>query len=162
MTTTLPVQRPLPLAVGNTAPVLALMQTCKHVLRVDEDDVLGLIADRQLVAFDLRTEGAARSFPAVWSVSLYFLAGCRCNEAPRQMFYSIDNPTTGAVVRSLFPFEREALRLREVMTAFGVTSLHLHRLLESGLLSGTGGDRVCKAPTISRASVVSFLEARRL
>jgi hypothetical protein len=137
---------------------LALMATAKWFLRCDEDQILCLIADRQLVGFDLRGPGAEKIFPGIWYRSL---AAVKDERDGRDMSFSDD--ATDEAIADIFP-KRERLRLAEVKLALCVTSSHLHHLLDGGLLrsvQGTG-DRICKAPLITRESVVEFLKARRM
>jgi hypothetical protein len=68
---------------------------------------------------------------------------------------------TALVVADILP-QRERLRLPEVKRILCVNSTHLHHLIDAGLLAATGGDAVCKAPSITRKSLVRFLTQRRM
>jgi hypothetical protein len=72
--------------------------------------------------------------------------------------------STAEVLIDLFPPSGRDLRFAEVLFALGIKRRLLHVLLEASLLTavpGTG-DKVSKAPTITRASLVDFLTTRRM
>ncbi len=119
-------------------------------LEIDEAQVFDLIADHALVAFNLARPGVERRLPGIWSRSL--------------LEYPLQEQSTAEVLHDLFPAGGRDLRFGEVLFALGIKRRLLHVLLEASLLAavpGTG-DKVSKAPVITRASLVDFLTARRM
>ena len=138
------------------ADTLARMHAAKFLLRCDEDDVKHYIADRRLVAFDLRAEGKFAAI-GVWVPSMRaFIQGDLS-----ERFW--DDSATISAIDYLFP-SRAHLRLTEVSHGFCCERPFVHKLIRLKLLSaapGTG-DRVNKAPLLTRASVAAFLTGRRM
>jgi hypothetical protein len=184
---TLP-QRPFDL-VASWKHSLARLETAMWWLEIDEAEVFDLIADRKLVAFNLARPGTERRLPGIWSRSLleYPHLGCRaaarwsegqtCPPAPTGCGApSLPRPcsagedsrskahSTADVSSDLWPSGQRDLRFGEVLFALGIKRRLLHVLLEAALLAtvpGTG-DKVSRAPLVTRASAVAFLTARRM
>jgi hypothetical protein len=139
---------------------LARLETAMWWLEIGEVEVLDSIADRALVAFNLAGPGAERRLPGIWSHSLLEFQ-------PREqsgLRFSGKAHSTGDVLTDILPPGLRDLRFEEVLRALGIKRRLLHVLLEAALLAavpGTG-DKVSRAPVITRASVVEFLTARRM
>jgi hypothetical protein len=174
--------------VGDGKHSLARLETAMWWLEIDEAEVFDLIADHALVAFNLARPGVERRLPGIWSRSLLeypqppcHAGTCLCNAqtypsaqracglaAPQFTSASeggrSHEHSTAEVLGDLFPLAGRDLRFGEVLFALGIKRRLLHVLLEASLLAavpGTG-DKVSKAPTITRASLVDFLTARRM
>ena len=156
---TKPVQRQFNFA-GLDRACLALVPTVKCLLACDEDRVLDLIADRQLVAFDLRGARAEKCFPGIWFQSLR--AVWQRQHAGLQEPLQYNGEATALAIADLLPAQRDLLRLTEVGRLLCVTNSHLHNLIDAKLLTGVGGDSVCRAPMIKRAGLANFLMKRRM
>ena len=164
MTTTLnhpPLQRLLPIFRGRPN-CLARMEAVIYVLGLDEFRIADLIADHELVAFDLRGDGAEKSLPCVWSQSIRAYKERAENGCTDALAYN--GAATALAISDIFPERRDALRLTEVTMALGIKRRHVHKLLTAHLLMsvpGTG-NHVWQAPQLTRASVVKFLSERRM
>jgi hypothetical protein len=159
---------------------LARLETAMWWLEIDEVEVFDLIADRALVAFNLARPGVERRLPGIWSRSLleYSPLASRsevhCSEfqtyppartacGASEVCDGIEH-STAEVLSDLLPSGGRDLRFGEVLFALGIKRRLLHVLVEAALLAavpGTG-DRVSRAPLITRASVVEFLTRRRM
>jgi hypothetical protein len=130
---------------------LARMDECKAALRCDEDHVLYLLDDKQIFGFDLRGKRAKRRVPGVWRPSLF-----------AAVKKSITKPSsTEEMINDILP-RRDWLHLSELTDALTVVPGHIHHWIRDRLLIARGGDRICKAPQLSRASVAAFLKSRRI
>lgn len=155
----LPVQRSFNFT-GLDRACLALLPTVKCLLACDEDRVLDLIAEHELVAFDLRGPRSEKAFPGIWFQSIR--AHWQRQHEGCQQPLGYNGEATALAIADLLPEHRDRLRLTEVARLMCVTNGHLHNLLDAKLLTGIGGDRVCQAPLITRRSVAEFLTARRM
>jgi hypothetical protein len=174
--------------VGDGKHSLARLETAMWWLEIDEAEVFDLIADHALVAFNLARPGVERRLPGIWSRSLLEYPQLACPAVARQSEFRTYPPaqlagglatpklalaseggrvrehSTTEVLSDLFPPSGRDLRFSEVLFALGIKRRLLHVLLEASLLAavpGTG-DKVSKAPVITRASLVDFLTARRM
>lgn len=134
-------------------------------LGCDEDHVLYLIGEKDLVAFNLAMPGVEKRMPGIWTRSVLLYQEDQA--APdRTMAGSVagrfDESATAEAIADILP-DKRLLRLTELRTIFGwVSSTHVKHLIEAGLLAAQGGDRVSKAPQITRESAAAFLAARRM
>jgi hypothetical protein len=139
---------------------LARLETAMWWLEMDEVEVFDLIDEGALVAFNLAGPGAERRLLGIWSHSLLKYQP-RARRDPR---FCAKVRSTDEVLADILPPSRQDLRFDEVLRALGIKRRLLHVLLEAALLvavAGTG-DKVSRAPLITRASVVEFLTARRM
>jgi len=139
---------------------LARLETAMWWLEMDEVEVFDLIEEGALVAFNLAGPGAERRLPGIWSHSLLkHQRRERTDLRPRATARPTDE-----VLADILPPGRRDLRSDEVLRALGIKRRLLHVLLEAALLGavpGTG-DKVSRAPVITRGSVVEFLTGRRM
>jgi hypothetical protein len=167
---------------------LARLEIATWWLDLNEVAILDLIADRALVAFNLAGPHTLRRLPGIWCQSLNEFQQVRAalnNKAPsaldpaattglrKRLCRTVSassaslrkiRHSTVDVLADILPPGRRDLHFREVLRALGIKRHLLHDLLQAALLAtvpGTG-DKVSRAPLITRASVVDFLTARRM
>lgn len=166
-----PVQRRLPINVAIIAP-LKTVDAARSDLETDEDDIIHLIRDKQLLAFDLRSEGAQRSEiriypPCVDAVRMYRKG--QISEADVRQLADIPETSEadvrlGKIISQIISSNRHNVPLSMLRRRLVVSSKHVHSLIEQHQLqpvAGTG-NRVNQAPMIVRASIVEFLKQRRI
>jgi hypothetical protein len=159
---------------------LARLETAMWWLEVDEVEVFDLIADHALVAFNLAGPGVERRLPGIWSHSLLECPQRVCGKPATWSGFPTHSPgqtgcsagegwggsddLTEKVLADILPPGQRNLRFGEVLFALGIKRRLLHVLLEAALVVGVPGtgDKVSKAPLITRASVGEFLTARRM
>ena len=165
---------------GSGKHSLARLETAMWWLEIGEVEVFELIANRALVAFDLARPGVERRLLGIWSHSLLECPQRVCqtlaiwSKFPTYSAAQISfgagegwrgsDDSTEMVLADILPPGERDLRFGEVLFALGIKRRLLHVLLEATMLCavpGTG-DKVSKAPMITRASVVEFLTARRM
>lgn len=153
---TIQIQKQFTFAARREKKRLARVETVMDHLGIDEDQVLLLAMDGELAGFDLRGGSAERRLLCVWwqSIKDYEARSLYPGQAGAKI-------PTRTVIEDILP-EGRRLRFTVVKQALGIKSQHLHNLIAAKLLTASGGDSVNQAPEIVRASVVSFLEDRRV
>ncbi len=143
---------PVPPTVRLALP-LVTVETVRAVLDMDEDQVLALIGQRRLRAFDLRTPGARRSCMRVFAPSIS--AYQRGRQGQSRLMDEID----WVIGSRLKPVASAA----ELARRCNVSATHLHNLLSCGCLRIVqSGDGINLSPLVARASVEEFLSSRVL
>lgn len=156
------IQRSFPFADHREKRRLARLETVMDELEANEDKVLLLVLDGELVGFNLAGANASRRLLAVWWTSIRNYVQRR--DVGQVEVYKPVKHETAEVIADILPPGSRDLRFSELKLALGVKSQHLHNLIDDQLLAkvpGTG-NAVNQAPMITRASVVSFLEERRV
>ncbi len=152
------VQRRLPMTVEVRRPLMSL-DAVKGALDCSEDDVMHLIADRQLpFAFDLRGPDAGKIYVRVWARSVEQFKNRTTEKVVEAKPADVDR-----VIRSILP-PKQILFTSHLESAFNVVAQHIHNLIESGCLKiipGTG-NRINQSPAILRESAAALLRERRL
>lgn len=153
------VQRRLPIAVETY--FLASIEAARKELRTDEDEVMDLIADRQLLAFDLRTPDAGKSFVRIWPGSIDALADAR---KIGRLVEPLSEAQVDQIMNYLIGTNRAQVRATLLKERWVTSSTHIHNLIEAKLLQSVAGtgDTINKTPMVIRDSVVTFLKSRRL
>jgi len=152
------VQRRLPISVEIIAP-LKTIDAARSDLATDEDDIVHLIRDRQILAFDLRAEGSQRSEIRIYPPSVDEVRIAR-------KFGILNNPKfdLDTIIPKIISSSRHNIPLSMLRRRLVVSSKHVHHLLEQRLMQavpGTG-DQINQAPMIVRSSIVDFLKSRRI
>ena len=152
MTSTSP-QLQMDLRIPTRRPLLP-MKAAMVFLDRNEDDVLALVGDRKLVAFNVAQQGASRMYPLIWrgSVEAY-----QAGESVR--------PDDAAVVDDILP-QRQSLRAVEVKNIFSCGQWLFQTLIDQGCIARDLRRPVhagrAQSPWVTRASVAEFLKQRRV
>lgn len=149
-------QLALPGLTLSAARPLVPLEACQVLLDRDEDAVLALVEKGDLGwAWDIRTPSAIRREVRVWRESLLELMGADRAE---------HHGTALAVLDTFLP--HRDIRLTEIARWLSCSSSHVSNLLRDGCLA-LAGERpdhssVAAVTRVTRASVVSFLDGRRM
>ena len=112
--------------------------------------------------FDLRRTGASRAFTRILAESIFRLQQRGHPLTPRQIAAQRQHPFQ-QVFDSLFPHHKPHLTSIELTRGWACSVMHIHHLLEDGLLGLADKDRLPHgAMQISRESVFHFMQTRRI
>ena len=150
----------LSLAGGGFPRPLLHTAVVQAACNLNEDQVQAAIEDGALeFVFDLRTPQANRAYPRIFSGSLQNYLAQKKGEAGRKYEFS-------AVVQEILAVNLASLKVAYLAYRFCIGSDHMHALLAARCFSITKRPAArhgrSSSPEISRASVVSFLEERRM
>lgn len=159
MISSAPAQRRLPMRIEVRRPLMSL-DAVKGALDCSEDDVMELIADRQLpFAFDLRGPDAGKVYVRVFAESVEkFKAQGAAPVVKESSAAEIER-----VIKEILPPKR-ILFTSHLESAFNVVAQHIKNLIHAGFIEivpGTGNP-INQSPAILRESAANFLRERRL
>jgi hypothetical protein len=155
-----PVQRRLPIIV-EIVPPLASIEAARKDLRTDEDEIMYLIQDGQMLAFDLRTPGADKAFVRIWPASIDAIMAARKTGTQVRRIKDEELPS---IISKIISIDRSHVRAVILRNRLVTSSTHIHNLIRPGLLEavpGTG-DTINQTPLLIRTSIVAFLKQRRM
>ncbi len=156
-------QRRLSIAVEIIAPLKSI-DAARSDLSTDEDDIIFLIRDKQLLAFDFRTEGANRSEIRIFPPSINAVRAHRLTASAQPDWSETSDADLLKIISQIISSNRPSIPLSIFRRRLVISSKHAHALLAQHAVTavpGTG-NTINQAPMIVRATIVEFLKERRI
>lgn len=144
---------------------MSSIDAARRDLRTDENEVMDLIADKQLLAFDLRTPNAQKSFVRIYTPSLDAcvenrkLGTVNAHGLPPE-----GGPILDAIITRIIGTNKAHIRASLLKMRWTTSPDHIRHLIEARLLERVAGsgDAVNQTSMITRSSIVALLKARRM
>jgi len=155
-------QIPLKLADPRYKRPTMAVETAKGILDLTEDDVVALVDEGALVAWDIRSPGSERRELRILTASVSEYAAARKEDAAVEHASSI---RPQAAIQSVLPrHEKPFLTGPEIKRALNCGRQHLINLVDAAVLPQMPGTKYRQGPggwpVIPRAQFVHFLETR--